>query len=276
MTDWDQLRVIGDQVTPLPFESLVSTAHKRDRRRRIVTGSAALALLAVVGAGIWAVGDGDGRAIQPAKDPSHSVSPRQVELPAGVLPLPRPDANDEAVVTEPGRYRIPLSDKLSLDVDLPPKTSVNGDGRYIQVEDTILKTEAAGETYGVPRDPCHRFNEIAPVGATVDSLVNAIRSQSLYRTSRPEPVEIGGAAGRYLELRIPAGFNASSCTDRQLGLPGNPGSNNNMEPGYVGRWWILDVGGQRTVLQAFCVQCDAQVTKRTTTMVQNITFTPAP
>ena len=35
-------------------------------------------------------------------------------------------------------------------------------------------------------------------------------------------------------------------------MPGNPGTSNNMAPGYVGDWWILDVDGQRVVVQQYC------------------------
>jgi hypothetical protein len=276
MTDWDQLRRIGDHVSPEPFESLVATAHQRDRRLRIVMGGAMLTLLTVLGIGIWMIDDDQGRTIQPVKDPSHSATPDRTKVPEGLLPLPTPDANDEAIVADAGRYRVPLNDTLSLDVDLPEKTTVNSGGLYLQLENTIVKPEVAGDTYGVPRDPCHSFNDLRPVGATVDDLVKAIREVPIYRTTRPRPVEIGGAAGQYLEVRVPAGYDASPCTDQQVGLPGNPGANNNMEPGYVGRWWILDVAGQRTVIQAFCAQCDDKTTRRTTRMVENATFALTP
>jgi hypothetical protein len=216
---------------------------------------------------------GDLKAALPSPQAASST-PSKAALPDGVLPLPGPDANDETVITEAGRYRIPLSDTLSLDVDLPSRTGVNGDGLYLQFEDTILKVESAGDDYGVPTDPCHGFTTIEPAGAGVDGLVAAISNQPIYLTRLPRPVEIGGAAGQYVKVQIPRGYDASSCTDSQVGLPGNPGSNNNMEPGYVGQWWILDVAGQRTVLQAFCAQCDDPTSKRMARMIKNITFTP--
>jgi hypothetical protein len=276
MTDWEAMHEIGDRVSPPPFESLVASADHRGRRSRIATGAVTLALLAALGFAIGTLNDED-TVLQPAQDPSDSVStPGNVALPAGVLALPEPDGEEDAVVLEAGRYRVPLSDTLSFDVDVPPGTEANNGGLYLAVEEIVLKVEAAGEDYGVPRDPCSAYTDIEPAGPTVGNLVNAIRNQPIYRASRPEPIEFEGAGGQYLELRIPRGYDASSCGDRQDGLPGNPDANNNMSPGYVGHWWILDVNGQRAVVQTLCDQCDPQTSEPITRMVQSITFIPTP
>jgi hypothetical protein len=79
----------------------------------------------------------------------------------------------------------------------------------------------------------------------------------------------------YLRLHIPPDFDASSCTDRQIGLPGNPGTSNNMAPGYAGHWWVLDVDGQRVVAQTYCDQCDMDQFLVGMRMVQSITFAQA-
>jgi hypothetical protein len=205
-----------------------------------------------------------------------STSATQAALPDGILALPEAEGADEdAIIAEPGRYRVPLSDTLALEVDLPKDTGLSyyEEGVYLGFDTMVLKTEVAGESYGVPADPCHSFNDVRPAGSSVEDLVTAIRKEPVYRVSRPEPVEIDGAAGQYLELRIPAKVDASTCTESQLGLPGNLGSNNNMEPGYVGLWWILDVEGERTVIQAFCGKCDAPTAERITRTVRQITFT---
>jgi hypothetical protein len=276
MTDWDQLRAIGEHTAPPSFDSLVETAHQRDHRRRIVTGAVTLSILGALALGAWMANKSDDGAIQPIKDPSDRSTSDQVALPDGVLPLPEADASDEAVTTEPGRYRVALDKTRAFDVELPVGTSVNSDGLYMSYKDTLLKVETAGEGYGVPDDPCVTFNFIKPVGPTVDDLVTAIRGQSLYRVRDLAPVEIDGAPGRYLELRFPPGFDASPCVDEQLGLPGNPGSNNNMEPGYVGRWWIVDVDGHRTVVQVFAGRSDAEGFERMANVAEGITFTPTP
>lgn len=270
MTDWNQLRELSHQVSPPPFESLSTAARQRDRRRRTVGGAAVLTVLSALALGIGLVDDEDST-VQPAEEPA-----QEDLLPAGVVPLPKTGSGEGAVVLSGGRYRVPLSETLSVDVDLPPGTEANGEGLYLVHDDTVLKVEAAAEGFGVASDPCRGFKDISPAGSTVGDVVRAIRDQMPYRVSRLEPVELGGAAGKHFELGIPSGFDASSCVDGQVGLPGNPGTNNNMKPGYVGQWWILDADGQLAVLQTFCDKCEGEESASLADAVQGITFTATP
>jgi hypothetical protein len=197
-------------------------------------------------------------------------------LPDGVHPLQPPDADGDPVPLVAGRYQVLLSDTLALEIDLAEGTLANEDGLYLDSKDGIIKVEAAGDVYGVPSDPCNDQFPL-PVGATVDDLVAAVQDAPIYRVSRPQPVEIGGAAGTYLEIRIPAGYDSLPCKSSELGLPGNPSTSNNMPPGYVGGWWVLDVDGQRVVAQQFCGgRCPSGAADRLTTAVEGITFTAAP
>jgi hypothetical protein len=70
-----------------------------------------------------------------------------------VLPLPGPHPGADYATLPGGRYRIPLTDTLAFDVDVPDGTSSHEDGTFLAMKDFILKTEAAGDYYGVPRDP---------------------------------------------------------------------------------------------------------------------------
>lgn len=246
------------------------------RRTRILRCTGTIAAMCLAVAGCSDDADTPDPAAEAASPQPASAQPSNLALPPGVLPLPEPDADDEVVITEPGRYRVGLTDTLTFDVELPPGTSVNSDGLYLAYKETVLKVEPAGERYGVPSDPCRGFESITAAGPSVDDLLSAIRAQSIYRTGRPMPVKLDGAPGRYVEVRIPATYDASTCRDGQVGLPGNPGTSNNMPPGYVSRWWILDVDGQRTVAQAFCGPCHRRALERVTTMAESITFTPTP
>lgn len=247
------------------------------RRNRILHSTIALAAAAAV---LSSCSEDDADASSPSVAASSmdvaaaTPTASQVALPDGVLPLPSPDANDDIVIDQPGRYRIALSDALSLDIDLPQSAALYNDGLYVRLGDTYLKLESAGDTYGVPDDPCHGPHYLRAPRAGVDALVRAITSQRPYTATSPRPVEVSGAQGQYLELRIPRSYDASKCVDSQVGLPGNSGTNNNMAPGYVGDWWIVDVGGQRAVLQAFCEKCDDPTTEGMTRMVRSVTFTP--
>ncbi|WP_183099699.1 hypothetical protein [Nocardioides pelophilus] len=208
----------------------------------------------------------------PADETPAEESPTEESLPDGVLPLPEPEPGEDHATLSEGRYRVPLSDSLAFDIDVPEGTSAHEDGLYLAAEATIIKTEVAGEEYGVPRDPC-TDQTIEPTGPTVDDLVRELRDLPVYEVSRPEPVELGDAAGTYLEARIPAGFDASPCEDGQVQLPANTGTAVNAPPPYIGRWWVLDVDGTRVVVQQNCWGCTAAQVDRDT-RPQSITFTP--
>ena len=85
---------------------------------------------------------------------------------------------------------------------MPDSTSAHDDGLFLATGDIILKTEVAGEEYGVPRDPCTDHSNV-PVGADVDDLVQAFRNLPIYQVTRPEHVELGGADGTYFEATDP-------------------------------------------------------------------------
>jgi hypothetical protein len=261
-------------VSPPPFDSLVSDAARRDRRARVVTATLTCAVIAVLALGLALVRDGDDPAFQPVDEPSSSATTtRAIELPAGVLPLPETIGEEQSQPLDEGRYQVVLGDTLALEVDLPQDTTTSEGGLYLLEPDGVLKVELAGEKYGVPIHPCDNQFPL-PAGPTVDDLVRAIREAPIYEVGQAEPVEIGGATGSYFEIRIPAEFDSTVCKGSEVGMPGNQNTTNNMAPGHVGRWWVLDVDGQRVVVQHFCYpQCGPGVADRAARTVRGITFT---
>ncbi|HSV37571.1 MAG TPA: hypothetical protein VLI04_02325, partial [Nocardioidaceae bacterium] len=80
----------------------------------------------------------------------------------------------------------------------------------------------------------------------------------------------------YLELRIPARFDATPCQGGELGLPANAADGAETgTPGFVARFWILDVAGTRVVVAPFCVACEAGSAQSMHQRVQSITFNQA-
>jgi hypothetical protein len=264
MADWEQLRELTHQVAPPDFEALARTARNRKRRARIAAG--ALAGLVVIGGGFGiAAIDDDSRIIEPAEDPSPSV-------PDGVQALPGPDAGTDFASLDAGRYRVPLSDTLAFDIDLPDGTSAHDDGLFLSTGPIVIKTEIASSQYGVPLEPCSDHSN-DPVGPIVDDLVQAIDNLPIYQVTRPEPVELGGADGIYFEARIPRTYDASQCADDAVKLPGNPTTPIAGEPPYIGRWWILSVDGVTVVVQQNCWSCSTDQLDRDATRLQSINFT---
>jgi len=102
-------------------------------------------------------------------------------------------------------------------------------------------------------DPCH-FNGFAnpPVGSSVDDLATALASLPGVTATSPGAVTLGGYQGKQLTLTAPASF--ATCTlssDGQFRIWQLPlGATNDMSPGEVDKIWILDVGGQRLVVDA--------------------------
>jgi hypothetical protein len=210
----------------------------------------------------------------PSSSAEESSAPTaEVDLPDGVLALPDDDPGEDFASLDAGRYRIALDDTLAFDVDVPDKTYSHSDGLFLSTGPVVLKTEIAGESYGVPDNAC-QDNDIEAVGPTVTDLVTAIHDTRPYRVSAPEHVRFAGARGTYLEIRIPAGYDATPCHDHLVALPGNPGTYNNLEPGYIGKWWILDVDGQRVVVQQNCL-CAPQRLDGADSIPRSIAFTPS-
>jgi len=250
----------------------------RTLRTPVLLVATGLALAACAGngsAGDDAADVATSQSAGPTATDTPSAGAGDVALPDGVLALPVLGSGGEEPVLDAGRYQVPLSDALAFDVDLPQGTTAHDEGLYLDMPAGIIKVEAAGKGYGVPVDACH-VQGIKPVGPTVQHLVTAIGKEPVYRVSAPEQVKIGGAGGTYLEIQVPTGYDASSCEGGQVGMPGNPDTRNNMPPGYVGDWWVLDVDGQRVVAQTFCDGCGRSAGDALTKAVQSITFTSTP
>ena len=80
---------------------------------------------------------------------------------------------------------------------------------------------------------------------------------------------------------MPPDFDATTCED--LGETTNDlmlfstteGTTWSWGPGYVGHWWILDVGGERVAVMNACDRtCTAKDLRTLRTMTESITFTP--
>ena len=108
---------------------------------------------------------------------------------------------------------------------------------------------------------CHWLGPTIHPGASVDELAAVLAARPLRNATAPVPVSFGGYQGKYLEWSVPAdiqfqqalgeqGFSDcdggmfKSWTDAQGGERYQQG------PGQVDQLWILDVGGQRLVIDA--------------------------
>jgi hypothetical protein len=98
-------------------------------------------------------------------------------------------------------------------------------------------------------DPCHPSTGNDP-GPTVRSLAAAIHRQVGHRATTPVPVTLDGHTGLYLEVTVPGRKQLSTCVDHGFTLW--RGDDNfpcaTDVPGTVFQIWILDVSGDRIVV----------------------------
>ena len=119
-----------------------------------------------------------------------------------------------------------------------------------------------GQVY---RDPCHWHGQGFDPGPGVSNLVAALVAQKMRNASTPTDATFAGYAGKFLEWSVPADMKSSTWTDFDtcdLASNGvdrdfanwlsNDGQAESYEevPGQVDELWVLDVNGQRLVVDA--------------------------
>lgn len=114
----------------------------------------------------------------------------------------------------------------------------------------------------VPMDPCQWSATMRDPGAGVDALVRALVSQAGRHATKPKDVTLAGQSGQYLEWSVPAlvvtgDEDFAGCDDPGNGhhdyvswLGNGMGERYQQVPGQVDRLWVLDVKGQRLVVDA--------------------------
>ena len=86
----------------------------------------------------------------------------------------------------------------------------------------------------------------------MEELAAALAEQELTSTSKPEPVSLDGHRGLYMEPTVPAEVKFADCEAGYVFWEGSPSDAHHVadSPGTVERTWILDVDGERVVLNA--------------------------
>jgi hypothetical protein len=185
-----------------------------------------------------------------------------------------PQGRSYSATMRQGRYALRLSPTLAYQVDVPDLWTVVS-GRFLNNgAGAIFFVAPAPTSTGLPQHPC-RDQTTRVVGPTVNDLAGALRRQPVLHVTKPVPVTLDGYRGLYLEVTIPEAVDADSCVDDRVSLFESGGPDGYIgQDGYLGRWWILDVNGQRMVVMP---QCDTGCTKddldTLTTMAKSITFT---
>jgi hypothetical protein len=116
----------------------------------------------------------------------------------------------------------------------------------------------------VARNPCHSIGNLVDPGPTVEDLVTALEAQPMRHATPPTNVTLAGYQGKYLEWSVPKDWvvtgdgNFKGCDVQSDGSrdfvswlgAGGIGQRWQQEAGQVDRLWILNVNGQRLVIDA--------------------------
>lgn len=144
-----------------------------------------------------------------------------------------------------------LSDSPLAQLELP--TGFSGNDAWVwrngEREDEwgAINLLQASDVY---RDACARVGKPAKVGPSVMDFASALAAQKSISATTPVPVSLDGHDGVYLELTAPAGVDLSRCRGKELVSWQTGEETGGAAPGYVNRYWVLDVDGQRVVLLA--------------------------
>jgi hypothetical protein len=199
----------------------------------------------------------------PAASPAVQSSPEPMTLGAGETDL------------DPGTYRLDLT-ALDAGADTYPPFRVTVPDGWVSMDGWALARPASGQdapsvavTFWdvdeVYADSCRWQGTERDPGPGVADLVDALAFVPDRRPTVPEPVEIDGYAGTYLEWTVPRDVafdeegNFPDCDGDDAGHhdfrswtgSGWASTRYHQGPGQVDRLWVLDVGGQRLVIDAF-------------------------
>jgi hypothetical protein len=171
-------------------------------------------------------------------------------------PTPTPPPLGEGPLAA-GTYGLTTSDDPSAEITLPARSTITvpagweaaGGSRVNRDEATVGFWYWDGDLATVYTDPCQwQGSEVQPaVGPTVDDLANALASQADRGDAVPVDVSIGGYDGQMIELSVPNDIDFADCDDGEFR---SWSGRFHQGPGQVDLVYILDVNGQRTVIDA--------------------------
>ncbi len=214
---------------------------------RLMAGAAAIVVATVIGINLLPPGNGGigGGVVTPTSTPTPTPTPRA--LPVG----------DVGVRLEPGSYITDSPFRVRATFTVPAGWVGYIGGPYGVWLDRSDGPGAVSFSIfeKVYADPCHYQYPglLDPVpGPTVEDLATALASLPGLDASTPTDVTVSGYRGKQLTLTAPSSFAGCTLTPdggfRIWELP--LGATNDMAPGQSDRVWILDVDGERLVIDA--------------------------
>jgi hypothetical protein len=216
--------------------------------RSIKNGAAAVALAAVLAA------------CSADEEPATGLPADRADATTTTAPDPAPPRIGqiaEGTPLDPGTYVLAAvrRDDMPLAVlDVPEGFRAGGVFLHTGVEEEPGTFGAIGyfKASGIFKDPCTKGGR-HPLGPSVDDLAAGLASQTMLSPTTPVPVSIGSHEGVYFEMTAPR-LDYSRCKWNDVtfwdGEDGGTGPFTDTAGTKVGVW-ILDVDGNRAVLNTF-------------------------
>jgi hypothetical protein len=173
----------------------------------------------------------------------------------------------------PGPYQISV---FANPGDQGPEAIVEVPSGYNGGSTWFVVSHDAGEFLGlwfvglVARDACTSAeSRLFDPGPSVKDLASALVAQKSTRASAPKPVTLAGYRGLYVELASPHDTSRCEDTGHMWESPGGRGPGSDQ----VDLLWILDVDGQRVVVDAaYNATSTAADIHKLTSMVESLEF----
>lgn len=148
-------------------------------------------------------------------------------------------------------------------VETPAQGWSTGDGYFVVKTGGVVVGLGVWDVGQVPGDPCHWKASLVDSGRSVDDLVRVLLAQKLRNATTPTEVTLAGHSGKYLEWSVPKDAVVTGDADfKGCDDPGNghrdfvswmgngKGERYQQAAGQVDRLWVLDVDGQRLLVDA--------------------------
>lgn len=154
----------------------------------------------------------------------------------------------DQVGTGPGPTQLP-----NIEITVP-EGWYNGGGWVVRTTGDFVVAVMFWDVDKVYPTPCKWAGKpMVDPGRDVDGLVSVLADQPLRNATAPTDVVLDGFSGTYLELSVPTDVAFSDCDEGFFeSWTGNGWASDRYQqaPGQVDRLWILDVDGERLVVDA--------------------------
>ena len=213
------------------------------------------------------------RAGEPTSEPAVEPTYTYTSGPGEVFLLPR---NSDFGTMKAGRYEAwRIGSPIHYQVDVPDGWRVLA-GTYLNAPTDghgiffIASLPKHGTELAV--HPC-RDHTLWLVGPTVRDFARAMQEQPVWRVSKTRPVTLDGNEGLYFEIELPPSVDPADCVDGAVSEYESGRDGMATTYPYRGRWWVLDVDGQRLVVMARCYDtCEEHDLDTMSAMADSITF----